>query len=375
MTIDSSNATTIFAISNEPTMTLVIQWWGQRNRQIATNGARRILRQGREKAMKLASLVAAAVTSLPIVSTLARGQDYPVRVVTMVSPYAAGGGADLLARVVAQRLTDRLGKPFVVENRLGAGGVIAAAGVARAAPDGYTLFMGTSTQLAIQVTLHKTLPYDPATDFAPVTLIASVPFVLLVNPALAVQSVRDLIKLAKERPGELSYGSSGVGGPPHLYMELLESMTGIRMTHVPYKGTAQAIVDVAAGHIPLMFSDIAPAVSLIKEGRLRALGISSARRFQALPDIPPLAEAGVPGFDAVAWTMLVAPARTPKEIVDRLAAETKSIVAAPEVQKLFIDTGNLPLSSPAPAQLQAYLKSEIVRWGKVVEAAGIARSE
>jgi tripartite-type tricarboxylate transporter receptor subunit TctC len=325
--------------------------------------------------MKLASLAAAAVASLLFVSSPARAQDYPVRFVTMVSPYAAGGGADLLARMVAQKLTDRLGKSFVVENRLGAGGVIAAASVARAAGDGYTLFMGTSTQLAIQVTLHKTLPYDPAIDFAPVALVASVPFVLLVNPALPVQTVADLIRLAKERPGALSYGSSGVGGPPHLYMELLQTMTGTRMTHVPYKGTAQAIVDVVAGHIPIIFSDIAPAVSLIKEGRLRALGISSATRFETLPDVPPLAEAGVPGFNAVAWTMLVAPAKTPKEIVDKLAAEVKSIVAAPEVRKLFMDTGNIPLNSPKPEELQSYVKSEIVRWGKVVVQAGIAGSE
>jgi tripartite-type tricarboxylate transporter receptor subunit TctC len=325
--------------------------------------------------MKLGRLCAAAVAGLLFASSLARAEDYPARFVTMVSPYAAGGGADLLARVVAQKLTDRLGKSFVVENRLGAGGVIAAASVARAAPDGYTLLLGTSTQLAIQVTLHKTLPYDPAADFAPVALVASVPFVLMVNPALPVRSVTDLIRLAKEKPGELSYGSSGVGGPPHLYMELLESMSGIRMTHVPYKGTAQAIVDVVAGHIPIIFSDIAPAVSLLKEGRLRALGISSGTRFETLPDIPPLAEAGVPGFNAVAWTMLVAPARTPKEIVDKLAAEVKSIVAAPDVRKLFIDTGNIPLISPAPKELQAYLKAEIVRWGKVVQAAGVAGSE
>jgi tripartite-type tricarboxylate transporter receptor subunit TctC len=325
--------------------------------------------------MRLNSLAAAAIASLPFVSTPLRADDYPARFVTMVSPYAAGGGADLIARMVAQKLTDRLGRSFVVENRLGAGGVIAAASVARAVPDGYTLFMGTSTQLAIQVTLHKTLPYDPPRDFAPVALIASVPFVLLVNPSLGVQSAGELIRLAKEKPGQLSYGSSGVGGPPHLYMELLQSMTGARLTHVPYKGTAQAIVDVAGGHIPVMFSDIAPAAALIREGRLRALAISSANRFPALPDIAPLAEVGVPGFDAVAWTMLVAPARTPKEIIDKLAVETRRIVAAADVQKVLVDTGNIPLTSPLPAQLQAYLESEIVRWGKVVVQAGIAGSE
>jgi tripartite-type tricarboxylate transporter receptor subunit TctC len=323
--------------------------------------------------MKRGPLVA-LVASL-FVSSLACAQGYPAHFVTMVSPYAAGGGADLLARVVAHKLTDRLGRSFVVENRLGAGGVIAATSVARAAPDGYTLFMGTSTQLAIQVTLHKTLPYDPATDFAPVALVASVPFLLLVHPSLPVLSVTDLIRLAKEKPGQLSYGSSGVGGPPHLYMELLATMTDIRMTHIPYKGTAQAIVDVAAGHVPLIFSDIAPALAMLQAGKLRALGISSANRFATLPDIPPLNEAGVPGFDAVAWTMLAAPAGTRKEIVDKLAAEVRSIVAAPDVQKLFVDTGNIPLASPSPAELQAYLRSEIVRWGRVVEEAGIAGSE
>ncbi len=302
-------------------------------------------------------------------------QDYPSRVVTMVSPYAAGGGADLTARLVAQKLAERLGKSFIVENRLGAGGVIAAASVAKAAPDGHTLFMGTSTQLAIQVTLHKALPYDPAADFVPIALIASVPFVLMVNPSLPVHSVTDLVRLAKKKPGQLSYGSSGVGGPPHLYMELLESMTGMTMTHIPYKGTAEAIIDVVAGHVPVIFSDIAPAVGLLKDGKLRALGISSATRFANLPEVPPLAEAGVPGFDAVAWTMLVAPAKTPNEIVGALYTQTKSVMALPDVQKQLIESGNIPLSSPPPEELRAFVKSEISRWAKVVQQAGIAGSQ
>jgi tripartite-type tricarboxylate transporter receptor subunit TctC len=195
----------------------------------------------------------------------------------------------------------------VVENRLGAGGVIAASSVAKATPDGYTLLVAASTQLAIQVTLHKKLPYDPATDFMPVALLASVPFVLTVNPSVPAHSVADLIKLAKAEPGKLTFGSSGVGGPPHLFTELLKTMTGIEMTHIPYKGTAQAITDVVAGHVPIIFSDLAPAIPLIKDGRLRALGISSAVRFAGLPGVPPLAETGVPGFDAVAWLALVAP--------------------------------------------------------------------
>jgi tripartite-type tricarboxylate transporter receptor subunit TctC len=302
-------------------------------------------------------------------------QDYPTRSVTVVAPYAAGGGADLIARLLARKLTERLSQSFVVENRLGAGGVIAAASVAKSSPDGYTLFLGTSTQLAIQATLHKKLPYDPVADFAPLALVASAPFVLIVHPSLSVSTLGDLIKLAKERPGKLSFGSSGVGGPPHLYTELLKTMTGIDMTHIPYKGTAQAINDLVAGHVPIIFCDLAPAVPLIRDGKVRALGISSATRFATLPDVPPIAEAGVPGFDAVAWLILVAPAGAPAAIVDRLHAEAKAIVAAPDVQQQLIGLGVIPISSPPPAELARYIKSEVARWGKVVQQAGLAGSE
>jgi tripartite-type tricarboxylate transporter receptor subunit TctC len=305
----------------------------------------------------------------------AAAQTYPSRPVTIVAPYAAGGGADLIARLMAQKLSERLGQSFVVENRLGAGGVIAANSVARATPDGYTLFMGASTQLAIQVTLHKTLPYDPATDFVPVALVASVPFVLIVNPSLPVHSVTELIALAKQKPGQLTFGSSGVGGPPHLFTELLKTMTGIEMTHIPYKGTAQAMTDVIAGHVPIIFSDLAPAIPQLKDGRLRALGISSAVRFAGMPEIPPLAEAGVPGFDAVSWLALVAPAATPAEVVDKLRAAVKQIMAEPAVQQRFVDLGNIPLVSPPPDELRRYVKSEIGRWGDVVRKAGLAGSE
>jgi tripartite-type tricarboxylate transporter receptor subunit TctC len=305
----------------------------------------------------------------------ASAQTYPSRPVTIVAPYAAGGGADLIARLMAQKLSERLGQSFVVENRLGAGGVIAANSVAHATPDGYTLFMGASTQLAIQVTLHKTLPYDPATDFVPIALVASVPFVLIVNPSLPVHSVAELIALAKQKPGQLTFGSSGVGGPPHLFTELLKTMTGIEMTHIPYKGTAQAMTDVVAGHVPIIFSDLAPAIPLLKDGRLRALGISSAVRFAGMPEIPPLAEAGVPGFDAVSWLALVAPAATPPDVVDKLHAAVKAVMAEPAVQQRFVDLGNIPLASPPPDELRRYVTSEIVRWGDVVRKAGLAGSE
>jgi tripartite-type tricarboxylate transporter receptor subunit TctC len=325
-----------------------------------------------KRVCKCCGLSALALLALTIV---AAAQDYPARPVTLVAPYAAGGGADLVARLVAQKLSERLGQSVTVENRLGAGGVIAAASVAKAPPDGYTLFMGTSTQLAIQATLHKKLPYDPAADFAPIALVASVPFVLLVHPSLPVHSLADLIRLAKEKPGQLTFGSSGVGGPPHLYTELLKTMTGMQLTHVPYKGTAQAINDVVAGHVPLIFCDIAPAVGLIREGKLRPLGISSATRFPTLPEIAPLGESGAPGFDAVAWLMLVAPAGTPAAIVNRLHDDTTRIVAMPDAERRLIELGNHPLRSPPPDALQPYIRAEVARWGKVVEQAGLAGSE
>jgi tripartite-type tricarboxylate transporter receptor subunit TctC len=302
-------------------------------------------------------------------------QSYPVRPVTMVSPYTAGGGADLIARLMAQQLSSRLGQSFVVENRLGAGGVIAATSVAKAKPDGYTLFMATSTQLAIQATLHKKLAYDPATDFQPIALISAVPFVLIVSPTLPVKSLADLLKLAKAKPGELTFGSSGVGGPPHLYTQLLMTMTGAKMTHIPYKGTSQALNDLLAGTVPIIFCDLAPAVPLINAGKVRALGISSKTRFPTLPDVPTVAEAGVPGFDASAWIMLVAPAKTPKEIVAKLHAEMKAIVALPEIQQKLVGLGVLPIDSPPTDELQRYVKSEVGRWGDVVRAAGIAGSQ
>jgi tripartite-type tricarboxylate transporter receptor subunit TctC len=311
----------------------------------------------------------------PVVARAAGDENYPSRPVTVVVPYAAGGGLDVVARLLAQKLAERTGKSFIVENRLGAGGVIAANSVARAAPDGYTIFAGSSTQLAIQVTLHKALPYNPATDFVPIALVASVPFVLIVHPSLPVHTAGDLVKLAKEKPGQLSFGSSGVGGPPHLYMELLQTMTGTKMVHIPYKGTAQAIVDVVAGRVPILMSDVAPAAPLIKAEKVRALGVSSTTRVAVLPDVPPIAENGVPGFDAVAWLMLVAPAAVPPAIVDKLHTDLKAIVAAPETQQKFVTFGVIPIDSPPVPKLRDFVKAEIGRWAKVVEHAGLAGSE
>jgi tripartite-type tricarboxylate transporter receptor subunit TctC len=302
-------------------------------------------------------------------------QDYPARPINFIVPYVAGGGTDLLARLIAKGLERRLGKPLVIDNRPGAGTVIAATAAARAAPDGYTLFMATSTPMAINVSMHKNLPYDPTTDLVPVGLVAQVPFYLVVNPTLPIHSVADLVKLAKDKPGTLSIASSGAGSAPHLYAELLKSTLGIEMTHVPYKGGAQSVQDVIAGHVSMVFSEWTTARPLIQTGKVRALGVSTVKRVAAAPDVPSLAEAGVAGYDAAAWQMVVAPARTPAVIVNRLNAELRTIVNEADIRQELLGRGMDAITSPPPDELARFVKSEIVRWSKVVQRAGIAGSQ
>ena len=318
------------------------------------------------------ALMGGAVAGWPRV---ARADDYPTHPVTLIVPYTPGGSTEILARIVAQRLERRLGQSVIVENKPGAGTVIGSTMVAKAAPDGYTLLMATPTPMAINVRVHKELPYDPATDFVPLVMVAQAPFVLIVNPSLPVKSVQELIDYARQRPGQLSYGSGGVGAPHHLYAELLKSMTGIQLTHVPYKGSLPALNDVVAGHIELMFCDVPPASGMIQSGRVRALGVSIKSRLAAFPDIPPIAEAGVPGFDVAGWFMVVAPARTPPAIVERLHRELRGVLAASEIREQIVKLSLVPLDSPSVDEMKAFVKSEIVRWGKVVEAAGIAGTE
>jgi tripartite-type tricarboxylate transporter receptor subunit TctC len=320
---------------------------------------------------KVAQIIATTTLVLFLALVPAAAQDYPARTTTIICPYAPGGATDILARMLARGLEERLGKSFVVENRPGAGTVLAAHIVAKAQPDGYTLLMGTSTPLAINATLHRKLPYDPAKDFVPLALIANVPFVLVVTPSLPVKSVADLIKYAKDNPGKLSFGTSGPGSPHHLYMELFKTMTGTEMVHVPYKGSLPALTDVIAGRIPVMFVDLAPALQFIKNGNVRAIGVSSITRVPQLPEVPPVADS-VPGFEAVAWQMLVAPSGTPKPIVDKLHATLKNIEAQPQFNEQVAKLGMVPVDTPSVAELQAYVKSEIVRWGKVVEKSGAA---
>jgi tripartite-type tricarboxylate transporter receptor subunit TctC len=306
----------------------------------------------------------------------AQAQDFPSRQVTLVLPLGAGGAMDIVARgSLGPKLAERLGRPVVIENRTGGGTVIAANAVAKALPDGYTLLFAPAGTLTTNATVYKQLPYDPARDFIPIALTSKVGFVLVTNPSLPVNSVADLVKYAKANPGKLAFASTGTGATPHLAGEMLKSMAGIDMTHVPYKGSPPALNDVIAGHVQLTFTDPAIAPPLIKEGKVRALGVSSLTRIAVLPDVPPLAETGLPGFEAVSWHMIAAPANTPKDVVNRLHGELKSILALPEVKQQITAIGLIAMDTPPVDELQRFVNEEIVRWGKLAQQAGIAGSE
>ncbi len=316
--------------------------------------------------MRLIWALVLALSAVPA----AQAQDYPTRNVSFIVPTGPGAGTDLLARLLAPRLAERLGKSFVVENKPGAGTVIAADYVAKSNPDGHTILMGTSTPLAINATLHKKLPYDPANDFMPLALIATVPFVLVVNNDLPVKTVAEFIALAKQKPGEFSYGTTGPGTPFHLYAELFGSMTGTKFVHVPYRAAVAAQVDLMAGRLQFMMTDFTSALQLIRQGKIRALGVTTKTRTSSAPEIAPIAELGVPGFEAAAWQMVVAPAKTPQPVVDKLHAALKAVMAMPETRQAITRIGLVPTDTGSPAELQAFVRSEIARWGEVVKKSG-----
>jgi len=322
-----------------------------------------------------AALVAALVAALAL-PPATQAQIYPSKTVTLVVPFPAGGSTDWLSRMLGQKLEQRLKQPFIVENRAGGANLIAATAVAKAEPDGHTLLMTTSTTMAINVSVFKNLPYDPDKDFAPVALVSGVPFILVVNAALPVRSVADLVQLSKTKAGGLDYASTGPGSAANLYAVLLKNaLGGIAMTPIPYKGNAPGLQDVVAGHVSVMFSDLLSALPLIETGKLRALGVSTGKRSAAAPNIPTLAEAGVPGYDASAWQMIVAPAKTPAAIVDKLNAELHAIVSDPAVNRDINGRGHIAIATPPPAELKRYVRSEIARWAKVVDEAGARGSE
>jgi tripartite-type tricarboxylate transporter receptor subunit TctC len=319
------------------------------------------------------SRVLIGLAALAALASSAAAQDYPARSVTILVPFAPGGGTDLIARSVGQKLEQRFGKSFVIENRPGAGTSIAAGATAKAAPDGYTLMQATSGTMAMNPTIYKNLPYEPGKDVVPVALVAGVPFVLVVHPSLPVHSVADLVKVAKERT--LTYGSGGVGAFHHLNAELFSSMMGIKMTHVPYKGSVPSMTDLVAGHIQVLFVDLGPSLPLIRAGKARVLGITSAEPAAAAPDIPPLAKAGAPGFDTTAWQMLIAPAKTPRPILEKLNAEVNAIVRSEEITNQFVKQGLIPIGKGSLDELDKFVKSETERWAKVIRNAGLAGSQ
>ena len=296
-------------------------------------------------------------------------QDYPNRPITLVVPYAAGGGNDVMARIVAEHMSRTLGQQLVIENRGGAGGTIATRGVARSAPDGYTLGVGGTGTLAVNPTLYANPGYDPRKDFAPVGLIATGALVVLVHPKVAAHSVAELIALARQEPGKLNYASAGVGSGIHLAAELFANMAGIRLAHVPYRGTAPALNDLIGGHVEIYFSSLPPALGLIGDGKVRALAVTGSKREKVLPDVPTVAEAGLPGYEAVLHYGIIAPAGVPRPIIDKLNAALRQALAAPETHGLLASAGAEPMPS-TPADYAADIDREETKWSQIVRQSG-----
>ncbi len=311
----------------------------------------------------IASLVAAALV-LP-----ARAQDYPSRPVTLIVPYAAGGGNDVMARIVADKMGAALGQPIVVENRGGAGGSIATRAVAHAAADGYTLGLGGTGTLAIDPSLYPNVGYDPRKDFAPIGLIATSALVVLVHPSVPAKTIPELIALAKQEPGKLTYASAGVGSGIHLGAELFATMAGIKLTHIPYKGSAPALTDLIGGHVSIYFSSLPPAIGLVQDGKVRALAVTGPERSKIFPDLPTVAEAALPGYAAVLHYGIVAPARTPKPVVDKLAAALRVAIASPDVASK-IATDGAEVMGMTPEQYAADIDREEAKWSEVVRRSG-----
>jgi tripartite-type tricarboxylate transporter receptor subunit TctC len=295
--------------------------------------------------------------------------DYPTRPITLIVPYAPGGGNDVLARGVAEPMSKELGQPIVIENHGGAGGSIGTRQVAKAAPDGYTLGLGGTGTLAIDPTLYPNTGYDPRKDFAPVGLIATSPLIVLVNPSLPAHNVQELIALAKAQPGKLNYASAGRGSGIHLGTVLFAATAGIELTHIPYKGSGPALTDLLGGHVSIYFSSLPPAIGLVKDGKLRALGVTGLKRSATFPDVPTVAEQGMPGFEAVLHYGIVAPAGTPRPIVDRLNAALRKALESADVHKRIATEGAEPLPT-TPDEYAADIDREETKWSALVKKAG-----
>lgn len=296
-------------------------------------------------------------------------QNFPAKTIRYIVPQAAGGSSDTLARVIAPRLAELLGHQVLIDNRPGATGIIGSELVARAPADGHTLLQA-ATSHATNPAVGAKLPYDTQRDFAPITLLSQQPNLWIVHPSLPARDIKGLVALAKARPGQLDFASSGTGGSQHLAGELLNVMAGIKLTHVPYKGSPPALVDVLGGRVACMVSTIAPAMPMIKTARLKALAITSAQRSRAVPEIPTVAESGIVGYEAISWQGMLAPAATPRDIVQRLNAELRKVLAQSEAQRLLTEQGYEPLSG-TPEAFERYIQTEIAKWSGVVKASGI----
>ncbi len=299
----------------------------------------------------------------------AQAQDYPNRPITLVVPYAAGGGNDLFARIASEKMSRTLGQQIVIENRPGAGGSTATRAVAKAAPDGYTLVIGGTGTLAVNPTLYQNVGYDPRKDFAPVGLIGTSALVVLVNPNLPARSIPELIALAKKDPGKLNYASAGVGSGIHLGTVLFEMMAGVKLTHIPYRGSVPALTDLIGGHVSIYFSSLPPAVGLVGEGKVRALAVTGLKRSESLPNLPTVAEAGLAGFEAVLHYGIVAPAGTPRPIIDKLSAALREVVNAPDTKERMAKDGTEPLLS-TPEEYATDIDREEIKWSAVVKQSG-----
>jgi tripartite-type tricarboxylate transporter receptor subunit TctC len=312
---------------------------------------------------------AAAFALLLLVPSLASAQAWPDRPIRIVVPFSAGGTADVLARILGQKMTDAWGQQVVIDNRAGSGGVIGTEIGAAAPRDGYTLMMGITANIAINPALYPRLAVDPVRDFAPITLIAKAPYVMVVPTSLGVTSAREFLALARGKPGQLNYASLGSGSASHLTAELLQSMAGIKLLHVPYKTLGSAMTDLIAGQVQLFFLGMVSAQSQVKGGRLRAVGVTGPKRSAAMPDLPTVAESGVPGFEVVSWYGLLAPAGTPRPVILKVNAEVKRILDTPEMREKLTAEG-AEVSPTTPEEFAAYIKTEMTKWARVVKASG-----
>jgi tripartite-type tricarboxylate transporter receptor subunit TctC len=323
-----------------------------------------------ENAMSRFATAAALVFATMLAAMSAAAADYPARAVTLVVPYPPGGGVDAMARVVAAKLSEAMHAQFVVDNRSGAGGTIGTRAVAQAAPDGYTLLLGHTGTISINPSLYAHAGYDPRKDFAPIGLVASMPVALLANPSFPAKSIAEFIALAKKDPGKFNLGTSALGTGGYMCAELFKSVAGVNVAIIPYKGSAPVMNDLLGGHVPIAFSVLPPALGNIAGGKVRAIAVTSKKRFSLLPDVPTFDESGLPGFEAVLHYGLLAPAGTPKEIVDRLSEEVRKLVDTPEVQKQIHNEGGDPMTS-TPAEYAADIDREETKWGGLVRKLGL----